>query len=144
MVQYQPGGSSRGDLVQSQAISSANQQMLNKAAEMYQNAYQGAQSRVPEFLRQYPSTLQAPMSMYSSLGDVGKQQQALNQAAINNAMQEYQYKATAPQSALKDYMQMVQGNYGGTERATGPSPFGSSFMGALGKGLATGITGGLF
>ena len=28
MVQYQPGGSSRGDLVQSQAISSANQQML--------------------------------------------------------------------------------------------------------------------
>ena len=34
MVQYQPGGSSRGDLVQSQAISSANQQMLNKAAEM--------------------------------------------------------------------------------------------------------------
>tara|TARA_R110002110_G_scaffold220714_2_gene434668 strand:+ start:37 stop:825 length:789 start_codon:yes stop_codon:yes gene_type:complete len=144
MVQYQPGGSSRGDLVQSQAISSANQQMLNKAAEMYQNAYQGAQSRVPEFLRQYPSTLEAPMSMYSSLGDVGKQQQALNQSAINNAMQAYQYKANAPQSALQDYMKMVQGDYGGTERSTGPSAFGSNFMGALGTGLAKGITGGLF
>jgi len=144
MVQYQPGGSSRGDLVQSQAISSANQQMLNKAAEMYQGAYQGAQSRVPEFLRQYPSTLQAPISMYGSLGDVGKQQQALNQAAINNAMQEYQYTAAAPQAALKDYMQMVQGTYGGTERATAPSQFGSNFMGALGTGLAKGITGGLF
>ena len=34
MVEYQPGGSSRGDLVQSQAIAAANQQMLNKAAEM--------------------------------------------------------------------------------------------------------------
>lgn len=144
MVQYQPGGSSRGDLVQSNAISSANQQMLNKAAEMYQGAYQGAQSRVPEFLRQYPSTLQAPVSMYDSLGSVGQQQQAMNQSAMNNAMQEYQYKANAPQAALQDYMKMVQGDYGGTERSTGPSAFGSNFMGALGTGLAKGITGGLF
>ena len=60
------------------------------------------------------------------------------------AMQAYQYKANAPQAALQDYMRMIKGDYGGTERSTAPSQFGSSFMGALGKGLATGITGGLF
>jgi hypothetical protein len=45
IVQYQPGGGSRGDIVQSNAIASANQQMLNKAAEMYGGAYSQAQAQ---------------------------------------------------------------------------------------------------
>ena len=45
IVQYQPGGGSRGDIVQANAIASANQQMLNKAAEMYGGAYGLAQQQ---------------------------------------------------------------------------------------------------
>ena len=45
IVQYQPGGGSRGDIVQANAIAAANQQMLNKAAEMYGGAYGMAQQQ---------------------------------------------------------------------------------------------------
>jgi|1_EtaG_2_1085319.scaffolds.fasta_scaffold30992_1 hypothetical protein len=45
IVQYQPGGGSRGDIVQANAIAAANQQMLNKAAEMYGGAYSQAQAQ---------------------------------------------------------------------------------------------------
>ena len=60
LVENQPGGSTRGDMIQSQAISSANQQMLNKAAEMYGGAYQGAQDRATQFAQQYHSIMGAP------------------------------------------------------------------------------------
>ena len=137
MVQYQPGGSSRGDIVQANAIASANQQMLNKAAEMYQGAYQGAQSRVPQFLSQYPTTMAAPVSMYGALGDVGAQQRAMQQEAINRDIAKYEYQAQAPQTALQQYMANISGDYGGTTTAPGPSGLQqlgqvASVIGALG------------
>ena len=41
----QAGGGTRGDIVQANAIATANQQMLDKAAEMYGGAYQQAQAQ---------------------------------------------------------------------------------------------------
>jgi hypothetical protein len=127
MVQYQPGGSSRGDLVQSQAISAANQQMLNKAAEMYGGAYQGAQDRAIQWGSQYPSIMNAPLSTYGALGGVGAQQRAMQQEAINRDMAKYQYDVTKPQSQLANYMSMISGDYGGTttQVAPGQSPLSS-------------------
>ena len=44
-VQYQPGGSSRGDIVTSNAITAANQRMIDNASRMYADAYSQAQGR---------------------------------------------------------------------------------------------------
>ena len=55
MVQYQPGGSSRGDLVQRKAIETANQQMLDKASQLTYGAYSDAQDRAQDYAGLYPS-----------------------------------------------------------------------------------------
>jgi len=189
-IQYQPGGSSRGQLEQNAAITEAVQSGLTQPlAEMYGGAYQQAQQmRLPaaqmgigqqQFgmgqglaggqlslqgaeaaqqgvstalaanqaaqgagqlglgaLSQYPSTMQAPLSMFKAAGDVGAQQRALKQEQINQAMQRYQYNATKDQSALANYMGTIQGNYGGTTTQTTPGQSGlqgmSSIIGMLG------------
>ena len=137
MVQYQPGGSSRGDLVQSQAIAAANQQMLNKAAEMYGGAYESAQDRAVNYGQLYPSMMAAPLSMYESLGDVGAQQRAMQQEAINRDMAKYDYTANRDASQLANYMSMISGDYGGTSTKTSPGPdYGGQILGAIvGKAL---------
>jgi len=184
-LQYQPGGSSRGQLEQNAAITEAVQSGLTQPlAEMYGGAYQQAQQmRLPaaqmgigqqQFgmgqglaggqlrlqgaeaaqqglgtalagnqaaqgagqmglgaLSQYPSTMQAPLGMYKAAGDVGAQQRALKQEQINQAMQRYQYNATKDQSALGNYMQMVQGNYGGQTTQTTPGQSGLQGMSSI-------------
>ena len=146
MVQYQPGGSSRGDLVQSQAISAANQQMLNKAAEMYGGAYKGAQERATQWGGMYPSIMNAPLATYGALGQVGEQQRAMQQEAINRDMAKYQYDVSKPQSQLANYMSMISGDYGGTttQVAPGQSPLSSlasiaGIIGPSGLGLVSDI-----
>ena len=125
LVRYQPGGSTRGDLVQNQAISSAvTAGMTKPLAEMYSQAYQGAQGRVPQFAQQYPTIMGAPMGMYGAMGDVGAQQRAMQQEQINQQQQAYEYTAQAPQTALSQYMANISGDYGGTSRQT-PSALSS-------------------
>ena len=138
LVEYQPGGSTRGDLVQSQAISAANKQMLDKAAEMYGGAYQGAQDRAIQWGSQYPSIMNAPLSTYGALGGVGERQRGMQQEAINRDMAKYQYDVNKPQNQLANYMSMISGDYGGTttQVAPGPSPLQTlaSVAGIMGPG----------
>ena len=117
--------------------------MLNKAGEMYQNAYQGAQSRVPEFLRQYPTTMTAPVQMYGALGGVGQEQRALSQAAMDRDMARYEYEAMAPQTALQNYLANISGQYGATStsQGKGPSSFSSGLMGMMGSGMGKALGG---
>lgn len=136
LVQYQPGGSTRGDLVQSQAISAANKQMLDKAAEMYGGAYQGAQDRAIQWGSQYPSIMNAPLSTYGALGGIGEQQRGMQQEAINRDMARYQYEATKPQTQLANYMSMISGDYGGTTTQVAPGPSGLQQMASLAGAVA--------
>jgi len=71
-------------------------------------------------LGQYPSTLQAPLSMSDAVGGVGAQQRAMNQAAIDRDMQRYEYQAQLPNTALQNYLAGISGEYGGTTQALGP------------------------
>ena len=117
LTRYQPGGSTRGDLVQNKAITNAvNQGLINKAAEMYGSSYEAAQGRVPQFAQQYPSIMGAPMGMYGAVGDVGAQQRALQQEQLNQQQRAYEYQAQAPMNALQQYMGNISGDYGGTTR----------------------------
>ena len=136
---YQPGGGSRGNLVQNKAIANAVTQGLTKPlADMYSGAYQTAQGmRMPmagmgiqqqQFgQQQYPSIMGAPLAMYGAMGDVGAQRQAMRQQQMGADMARYQYGAAAPEQALANYMNTISGNYGGTVTKTTPgqSPLGS-------------------
>ena len=119
LVQYQPGGSSRGDLVQAQAIAKANQQMLDKASQLTYGAYSDAQDRAQNYANLYPSIMSAPIGAYQAIDDVGAARRAMTQETINRDMARYNYEAQAPQRALQDYMAMITGDYGATSTGSG-------------------------
>ena len=146
MVQSQAGGGTRGDIVQANAIASANQQMTDNIAKAQFDAYNRAQGmRLPAAqmglgaqqqrmgygmqgagatqgaLSQYPSILGAPLAMTGAAGQVGAQQQAMDQQQLDAAKQEYAYNAQRSQLGLQNYMAGISGEYGGTSQGTGPA-----------------------
>jgi hypothetical protein len=146
MVEYQPGGGSRGDIAQANIVNAASKNLAQNLAGMYGGAYEQAQGqRFPAAQMQlgqraagqaaYPSIMGAPMGMYEAIGDVGAQRRAMTQEAINQAQQKYGYEAQAPQTALSQYMANISGDYGGTSKST-PSALSSlgqivGIMGAI-------------
>jgi len=150
MTQSQAGGGTRGDIVQANAIASANQQMTDNIAKAQFDAYNQAQAmRMPAAqmglgaqqqqmaygmqgadamrgaLGQYPSTLQAPLAMSDAVGGVGAQQRAMNQAGIDRDMQRYEYQSQLANTGLQNYLAGISGEYGGQTQAVGaggPSP----------------------
>ena len=145
LVNYQPGGSPRGNMLQQQAISNAvTQGMSMPMAQMYGNAYQQAQGqRLPTAqmelgqqaagLSAYPSIMGAPMDMYQAIGDVGAQRRGMTQEGINQGMMRYNYEAQRPATALQNYLSSISGAYGGRSTAT-PSAIGS--LGQIGAALS--------
>ena len=127
LVRYQPGGSSRGDIVQNKAIANAvTSGMTMPLAEMYTAAYNQAQNRAVQSGQMYPSIMAAPLGMAEAVGQVGEARQDMTQQGINRAMMRDQYVKNAPQQALANYMNMIGGNYGGTTTQTAPSnPMGT-------------------
>ena len=145
ITQSQAGGGTRGDIVQANAIASANQQMTDNIAKAQFDAYNRAQGmRMPAAqmglgaqqqrmgygmqgagatqgaLSQYPSILGAPLAMTGAAGQVGAQQQAMDQQMLDAAKQEYAYNVQRPQLGLQNYMAGISGEYGGTCTGTGP------------------------
>ena len=161
LVNYQPGGSSRGNMLQQQAIVDAmTKGYAQPVAQMYGQAYQQAQGqRLPAAqaiqqgygqiggaygqaaqtglagMQQYPSLMAAPMTMYGAMGDVGAQRRAMQQESINQAMQKYEYGATAPQTALQNYMAGISGEYGGQQQARPSALQSAGQLGSLMSGL---------
>jgi len=143
LTRYQPGGSSRGDLVQNKAIADAvSKGMTMPMAQMYSDAYSQAQGqRFPAAamqlgqreagMRGYPSIMGAPLGMYGAAADVGAQRQAESQRTLDAAMGRYDYDANKDYNALNQYMNTIAGNYGGTTTQT--SPGGGGFMNMIGQ-----------
>jgi hypothetical protein len=133
----QHGGSSRGDMLQQQAITDAVTKGLSTPlAGLYYDAYSGAQERVPQYMSQYPTIMGAPLGISQAMGGVGQQRRAMDQEGINRNIARYQYEATAPQTALQNYMAMISGDYGSAVTQPGPSPMSqagsiASVLGAL-------------
>jgi hypothetical protein len=151
MVGFQPGGGTRGDLLQSKALSSASQRVSDNIAKAMFGAQQQAEAmRLPaaqmglgaqQFgmgyglqgmegargaLGMYPSLMSAPMGMYGAAQGIGAQQQALDQAALDYDVGRYDYQAQMPQQALGQYLAGVSGDYGGMASSTGPGGAGGA------------------
>ena len=73
----------------------------------------------------------------SQLASVGAQQDALNQARIYAEIDKWNFNQNKQWNELANYMNMIQGSYGGTSTATGPGNRSNPLMGGLG-GAASG------
>jgi len=151
MVGFQPGGGTRGDLLQSKALSSASQRVSDNIAKAMFGAQQQAEAmRLPaaqmglgaqQFGMGYglqgmegaraglgmaPSLMGAPLGMYGAAQGIGAQQQALSQAALDYDIGRYDYQAQLKPQALGQYLSSVSGDYGGLSTARGPGGTGGA------------------
>ena len=145
----QPGGSSRGDLLNNRVIDEANKQVTNAGAQMYNNAYNQAQSTTRNnALGQYGNIMNMPLSMSSQLyNQVGLPQQQLNQTIMNDAMARYNHNSMLPFRNLDYFRSAIAGNMGGTtssqsgSSSSGTRPVqGPSPMDAIGKLAGIGVS----
>ena len=171
IVQTQPGGGTRGDIVQANAVAAAQQRISDNLAKAEFDAYQQAQGRrmpaaqmglgaqqqamgygmqgagaTQGALSQYPSILGAPLAMTGAVGQVGAQQQAMDQQQLDAARQKYAYDAQRAQLGLQNYMAGISGEYGGTSTATGPAgpnPMLTALAGGLGMAAGGPLMGAL-
>ena len=132
-VGYQPGGSSRGDLVNNMAISDAvTQGMTLPMAQMYSNAYSQAQNmRLPTAQmgvqqqqfgqRMYPTIANQPLSMFGAMNAIGNQRRNMTQAGIDADRSRYAYESMLPWQNLAQYQGATGGNWGGQSAATYPT-----------------------
>ena len=123
----QPGGSSRGDLLNNRVIDEANKQVTNAGAQMYNNAYNQAQNTQNNALGQYGSIMNMPLSMSNSLyNQVGLPQQQLNQSIMNDAKGRYDFNSMSPYRNLDYYRNMISGNMGSNTNTVGSTSGSSS------------------
>lgn len=114
-IAFQPGGSSRGELVNERVMEDVNEQISRNLAAMYGGAYQQAQQQATSALGQYGNIMQMPLQMSRSLYNmVGVPQQQLNQAVMNDLKARYEYDAMRPYQNLAQFANMARGNLGGS------------------------------
>lgn len=155
-IGYQPGGSSRGDLVTSRAVNTATTRLADQASRMYADAFAraqerrlpagqlalGAQQQAQQYglrggqvglsaLQQYPSIMAAPLSMMEAVNRVGDTRRSMNQANINADIGRYNYEAMKDYTHLGNYMNQIQGNYGSVSQVTQPGPSGLQTIGQI-------------
>ncbi len=73
---------------------------------------------------QYRSVLETPLKMAQNLYGVGVQQRGLQQEALNQDINRYNYTMNRDRQALNDYLSQISGGLGGTSRTTTPGPTG--------------------
>jgi len=156
-VQYQPGGSSRGDMVASNAVSAAIDRLTKQSTGMYADAFSAAQQRrLPaaqyqtgaaqgaanyltgaqqasgqlgiQNMGQYGNIMQQPIGLMQLGSNIGAQRRAMDQAQMNENMKRYNYESMRPQAELQNYMASISGDYGGQSTA---SPSGLSTAGTM-------------
>lgn len=121
-VAYQPGGSSRAELLNERVMEDTNQGISDNLAAMYGNAYDQAQQKQVSALGQYGSIMNMPLEMSKQLYNrVGLPQQTLNQALMDDQKRRYDYNAMMPYNNLAQFQSFISGNYGGQNMGTSTS-----------------------
>jgi hypothetical protein len=120
-----------------QARGQRAQESLAQAGGAFQPALAGESlitQRLGGGLGAYPSVAQAPVDMMTSLGDVGYGQREMEQQLLDESVNRYQFEQNIEDQKLQNYMNLIQGNYGGTSVSTAERG-GLGLAGALGQGV---------
>jgi hypothetical protein len=132
----QTAGANLGNL----AIGGQNAQ--TNALNALANAYGTSVDQITKTLALYPQTAQGALTGSQAEVAAGGGQQALNQQAINDAIQRWNYGQTQPYQNLSNFLGNISGNYGGTLTQSNPYYLnkGANLMSGLTGGAALGST----
>lgn len=103
---------------------------------IYNNAYNQGMSQFSRAIDQAPGALAAgslPAMMQMQSGELMDQR---NQAIINSDIERWNYEQQLPENKLRDYLAMIQGNYGGTSTASSETAGSNTGVSAVGGALA--------
>lgn len=103
---------------------------------IYNNAYNQGMSQFSRAIDQAPGALAAgslPAMMQMQSGELMDQR---NQAIINSDIERWNYEQQLPENKLRDYLAMIQGNYGGTSTASAEKAGSNTGVSAVGGALA--------
>jgi len=120
-----------------QARGQRAQEALGQAGGAFQPALGGESlitQRLGGGLGAYPSVAQAPVDMMTSLGDVGYGQREMQQQLLDESVNRYQFEQNIEDQKLQNYMNLIQGNYGGTTVSSAERG-GLGLAGSLGQGV---------
>ncbi len=109
------------------------------ASLAYQN-YANERSAMQNALGVAPQLAQFDYNDIAQLAAAGQTREQLQQALINDQIARYNFAEQLPYNKLAQYMDLIQGNYGGTRTTTAPSgrDVGGSLFSGAGAGLALG------
>lgn len=143
-IAYQPGGSSRGDIINARNIDDLNENIGNFASQMYQQDYRdainnqargidlytqraglgeaGRQARAGEGLQRYGAAAQGYGSVldtitqgYGTQAAIGEDIRAFDQQGIDEAAFRFDYGENKDFYNLKDYQSFFSPGFGGTQ-----------------------------
>ena len=137
-------GGSRQGIAEGLAIGGAADAATRAAADIYGQAYGQGLGAQTQTLGLTGDILQAGFAPYGALSMSGAEQQAAQQALINDAMAKYEFEQNLPYNALNQYMGTISGTsglLGGAGTTTTTSP-GLSGIGRLGQ--AVGVANAMF
>ena len=133
-------GGSRQGIAEGLAITDANRLALNTSAQMANEMYGQNLDAMTKGLALAPQGMQVQQMPAATLGAVGEQQRAMEQAAIGEALQRHTFEQSIPWDTLAAYQGLVQGTFGGTGTSTssgGGASTAQKLVGAAGTGLST-------
>jgi hypothetical protein len=84
----------------------------------YQN-YGDERNRMTGAMNSAPNLASADYLDTTMLGQAGAAREAIDQKSIDESMGRFNFEQNLPQAKLADYLQMVQGSFGGTSNTTG-------------------------
>lgn len=128
-------GGSRQGIAQGQAIGDATKALTSANAQTLMGAYDTAAKLGGASAALYPGALQMGAMPYQTMMDVGGQRQAVNQQAINEAMQRYYYPEQSAWDALGKQASIYSGAQPFGSSSSSQSGSGSTAAGALGGGM---------
>jgi hypothetical protein len=113
----------------------------NEALGQAQGAFQPALSgeslitqRMSGGLGALPAIQQAPIDMMANLGDVGYSQREMEQQNLDESINRYQFGENIEDQRLQNYMNLIQGNYGGSSVSSSERG-GLGLAGQVGQGI---------
>lgn len=107
-------GSGLAQTAQTQALGDA-------FANLYMPAWQGERENQMRAALFAPQVANQDYTDIQQLANVGAQEEALTSDYLKNATAQYYYNQGAPLEQLQNYMNIIQGNYGGTSSSSSTS-----------------------
>jgi hypothetical protein len=129
-------GGSRQGVAEGLASERFGRAIGDTTSGIYNNAYNQGMNQFSRAIDQAPGTLAAGSLPSMMMMQSGELQDQRNQATIDADINRWNFEQQLPENKLRDYLSMVQGNYGGTTTGTSETGGSSQAVGAVGGALA--------